>query len=510
MTTGVVIACAEERLTEQLQTVLSEVTHLQVLDVVTTSAGLLSAAERDDVTVVIVHSGIGPIGAGQITTEIVAARPFLGVVWLAAEGEDGLLASAVEAGARSVLTAPLSVEETQARIDAAAAWSRSLLNHLGGDAMTGRRGRVLAVAGAKGGVGTTLLATLLAGAATGGDGAILVDLDVRNGAVSFYTDVQTHRSIADLAELARELTGRAIREVVHTHTSGLALLLAPEEVDRAEDVTGEAVRLILSQLRLQYGQVVVDCGSRLDDATATAIELADEVCLVTTPDIVAVRAARRTLEMWTRLRLRPADQVNVLLNRVSKRTDMQPDLVRQILRPAPVVGEVPAAFASLEQSLHKGVLDARPGPVHAAVSRLAEVLDLRPERSRRLREEHGRRRAPRVIGGAEAGQSAVELPAVVFLLGMVALVSLQMLVWGITHVFAGHAALEASREASVQAGPAAVGAAVANALPLGWGSGWSVGYPGPNDIAVTVQTPTLVPWLHGLEVTSTSHYEVEP
>jgi len=348
-----------------------------------------------------------------------------------------------------------------------------------------------------------------------GRSVVLVDLDLRGGAVGFYTDVTARRTIADLADVARELTGRSVREVVYQHPGGLCLVLAPEEVERAEDVTGEAIRRIVTQLRLQFGHVVIDCSARLDDATAMAIELADEVCLVTMPDIVAIRGARRTIAMWERLGVRRPERVKVLLNRVSRRTEVQPDLVRQIL-PAPVVGQVPASFASLEQSINTGLLEGRPGPVHAALARCADALGLpssgpstssAPATAAPASRAGGRRRAG---APADAGQSVVELPAIVFLMGICVLAALQMVFWGVSHIFATHAATEASRVVSVPHTGAQVDATVDKALPLAWGSDWSVGYPGPDEVAVTVHTPTLVPWLgDGLNVTATSHVVAE-
>jgi hypothetical protein len=114
------------------------------------------------------------------------------------------------------------------------------------------------------------------------------------------------------------------------------------------------------------------------------------------------------------------------------------------------------------------------------------------------------------VAGSDTGQSAVELPAVDLLMGICTLVALQLVFWGVSHIFARHAAIEASRVASVPHSSGQIDAIVGRALPRAWDSGWSVGFPAADEVAVTVHTPTVLPWLNsGLDVTATSHVVAE-
>ena len=115
-----------------------------------------------------------------------------------------------------------------------------------------RGGRVIAIAGAKGGVGTTMSPRTWPGTWCASDPNIrvcLVDLDVENGDVPSYLDVSHRVSIADLAKISEDLTARAVSDTVVAHCSRLHLLLTPPEIRDTEFVTPEAVRRILAQLR---------------------------------------------------------------------------------------------------------------------------------------------------------------------------------------------------------------------------------------------------------------------
>lgn len=124
--------------------------------------------------------------------------------------------------------------------------------------------------------------------------------------------------------------------------------------------------------------VVVDCGSQLTGANAAAIEMADTALLVTTPDVVAVRAAKRTVRMWERLQVRKAEETITLVNRHHRSTEIQPPLVQKITGTRTAGISVPANFKELQAVVDAGRLhdlDAR-STVKQALWSLAGELGL--------------------------------------------------------------------------------------------------------------------------------------
>ncbi|MFJ6446282.1 CpaE family protein [Streptomyces hydrogenans] len=330
--------------------------------------------------VVLVHERIGPVPALDLVREVALRFPAVGVVLITADSGPGLLSAAMDSGARGLVSLPLGYEELAGRVQAAAQWSAGFRRHLGGAAelVAGPGGTVVTVSGAKGGVGTTLTAVQLALAArAAGRTVALVDLDLQNGDLASYLDVQFRRSAADLAAIT-DLSPRVLQDAVYVHETGLSLLLAPAEGERGEEVTDRAARQIVSALRGRHEVVVVDCGSRLDSANAAAVEMADTALLVTTPDVIAVRAARRTVRMWERLQVRKAETTVTLVNRHSRTTEIQPPLVQKITGTRIAAVTVPAAYKELQAVVDAGrlhELDAR-STVKQALWSLAGELGL--------------------------------------------------------------------------------------------------------------------------------------
>jgi pilus assembly protein CpaE len=202
-------------------------------------------------------------------------------------------------------------------------------------------------------------------------------MDLQSGDIASFLDVQFRRSIVDLAAIS-DISPRVLSDAVFSHTSGLALLLAPGEGERGEEVSDRSARQIVSALRSRYEVVVIDGGSQMNGANAAAIEMADIALLVTTPDVVAVRGAKRIVRMWDRLQIRKAEETTTLVNRYNRNTEIQPPLIQKITGTRIAGTAIPANFKELQGAVDAGrmhELDAR-SVVKQALWALAGELGL--------------------------------------------------------------------------------------------------------------------------------------
>ncbi|MBT2386480.1 P-loop NTPase [Streptomyces sp. ISL-11] len=466
-----------------------------------TLAVLAAASVEELPEVVLVHERLGPLPALELIREVALRFPATGVVMVTATPGPALYAAAMDAGARGLAALPLSYDELGARVQAAAHWATGVRRHLGGgaEALTagGPGGRLVAVIGAKGGVGTTVTAVQLALAAcAAGRSVALVDMDLQSGDVASYLDVQFRRSIADLAGIS-DITPRVLQDAVFPHPTGLGLLLAPAEGERGEEVGDLASRQIAGALRHRYELVVVDCGTQITAAGAAVVETADVAVLVTTPDVVSVRAAKRMVRLWERLQIRKAEETTTVVNRHTRGAEIQPPLVERTTGTRAARTTVPAGYKDLQPAVDSGRMqDLDPkSPVRQAFRSLAGELGLAtagtaPARGpahadRSLTGGLRRRRAIgpgggtgadqltpvpvgrfRRRGGGDRGQVAVEFLGVLPLVLLVLVAVWQCVLIGYTYSLAGDAADKGARVGAV--GGDCVSAARAD-VPGAWG-----------------------------------------
>ena len=202
----------------------------------------------------------------------------------------------MQAGLRDVVSLPLSLEQLEASVRAAAQWSRTLRERVAGEesAAGALGGRLIGVAGAKGGVGTTTVALQLALAAIRampGRPVCVVDFDMQKGDLRSFLDLPHRRSVVDLVEVAAEISVRHLQETLYTHNEGFRVLLAPEEGERGEEIDSGVARAVLNAVKARHALTVVDLGAQVSEAGAIGAEIANGV--VDRHDARRRRAARR-------------------------------------------------------------------------------------------------------------------------------------------------------------------------------------------------------------------------
>ncbi len=525
MSTGAVIACTEQGLAAQLRELLGELGDIEVLAVAESTSELETAVLEREPTIVVVHEDLGPAPVHPVVRDLSLRRPGSVVVMLT-DGSAASITAAMIAGARSVLELPLTFDEMQRSVQGAIDWARqieSLLAGGGGSDAGPSRSRVLTVTGGKGGVGTTTVATHLAWqhVRSSEDKTLLIDLDLEKGDVSSFVDVKYRISIADLAKVAGDLSVRTVLDGTLEHESGMFLLLPPEDIRDVEWVTPQAFREILSLLRGEFDHIVIDAGSHVTPLQAAAVESADDVVTVVTPDLAAIRGARRSVAAWESLGARKSTEVRVLVNRQSRDRELQPRSIAQLVASPLLTATIPESLRALEASVNSRSPElVNHQPWWKAVRALGEEVHLdEPEsKSRRragsqgndanasqpegqvpLPAEEGvlvgepagrpaRRRARR-----DEGAASIELLGVLPVLILLSVLTWQLVMAGMTWIWTGQAAADAAREVSLGSTETTVRAAAEDRLPSQLSSSAQVAVTGTRTVAVSVKVPLVAP-----------------
>ena len=177
-------------------------------------------------------------------------------------------------------------------------------------------GKVITVCGVKGGVGTTTLAVHLALALQKkfGKNTLLLDHHHQLGHVCLHLGLKP--GLYHFDELCRNvdrLDGELLRGLVTRHSSGMDVVGSPDICSIGKTGAPEEVQRVLNFLRRQYDFVVVDTSMAEDDLSAQS----DEIYLVATPDVAAVRDAARFQDRF-RLYESLSRRVRVVLNRANQ------------------------------------------------------------------------------------------------------------------------------------------------------------------------------------------------
>lgn len=218
-----------------------------------------------------------------------------------------------------------------------------------------REGRVITVFSSKGGVGKTTVAVNLAMALAQASRrpVALVDLDLQFGDAAALLGDLPPTTLHDLTQTAvvDQLTLDRVMSTVGS--TGLRVLAAPPAPQMAEDVSGELVVRVLGLLRETYGYVVVDTAPGFSDVNVGALDLADDILTLITPEIITIRTIKQALELfWNGFRYAP-EKVKLIMNRAGTRTGIESIDVEHVLN-VPLHFELPSDGAWPVKAANQG------------------------------------------------------------------------------------------------------------------------------------------------------------
>jgi pilus assembly protein CpaE len=280
----------------------------------------------------------------KFVERLAAECPRTAIICASRDASPDLILRSYRAGARDFLRLPVIGEEFQTVIERTAEFCATQTD------APKKRGRAVAVFSSKGGCGTSFIATNLAAALDAP--TVLVDLNLQAGDLSLFLGLEPKFSIADLVENRARIDDSLLKSYIVPHTSNLSLLAAPREADLADDIEPEHIFEVLELLRERYDYVVIDPQHTFDSITLSALDQADEVVLVLTLDIPAIRSTQRALALFDRLGY-PRHKVRIVVNRWSKQVDLDLRQVERFLGER-VTGYVQSDYNTAVNSINLG------------------------------------------------------------------------------------------------------------------------------------------------------------
>jgi len=210
-------------------------------------------------------------------------------------------------------------------------------------------GRIIAVVGAKGGVGASSIAHNIAWS-IGRDlslDSVVADLDLAFGTAGLDYNQDPPQGIADAAFSPDRVDTAFVDRLLSKCSDHLSLLAAPATLDRVYDFGAEAFDSILDSLRSSIPCVVLDVPHQWVSWTRRLLISADNILVVAAPDLANLRNAKNLMDLLRTSR--PNDhRPHYCLNMVGvpKRPEIAPaDFAKALdCQPAAMIPFEPALF----------------------------------------------------------------------------------------------------------------------------------------------------------------------
>ena len=273
----------------------------------------------------------------------------IAIVGVSAQLEAGLLLRAMRSGCTEFLTKPLAADDIAAslgRFHAEMAIDPQTLSGLG---------RVIAFFGAKGGVGTSMLAVHLAVhlVRQHGKKTLLIDHKHQLGHIALYLGLKdTQYHFDELLRNADRLDAELLNGFIIRHRSGLDVIASPEISSVPRDSKPEELERVMDFLRRQYDYILIDSSVAYQESKGSIIEQADEVYLISTPDVASLRDLARLIGNLSRNEA-TRSKLRIVVNRSTATDSITPEQIEKTVR-FPIAVAIPNNYFELLRAINDG------------------------------------------------------------------------------------------------------------------------------------------------------------
>ena len=257
----------------------------------------------------------------RLPGEIAAIRrrfPQTGVVILAKTLDSAELLAAMRMGANEWVSEPLVHDELIAAIRRVARVPDARVV-----------GKMFAIVGAKGGVGSTTVAVNLATSMTlvAKEPALLIDLHHAYGDAAVFLGVDPRFTVVDALENIDRLDETYLRGLISPTPSGADLLASSHRL-AGSVFEVRRLRRLLDVATSMYRFVVLDC-PRTESSVLEVIDAASQIVVVANQELTTLRSATRMLSSF-RQRCGP-ERVKVAMTRFDPKADLDQADIEKVL-----------------------------------------------------------------------------------------------------------------------------------------------------------------------------------
>jgi pilus assembly protein CpaE len=278
---------------------------------------------------------------------------------------------AFEAGADEHLSKPFEPAELLARVTAFLRRGEAVRASQAIPAPV-EEGRMVALHSLRGGTGcSTLSVNLGAALALLWPGStILLDLTMTAGQVALMLNMPLRRTWSDIAGFkAAELEQEIFHSIVGIHESGLNFVAAPTLPTESQPFAPETFETALSLAKRHYDYVLADLPHDFSDISIQALDKADVILMIASPDMASIRAVTVARDTYQKLGY-PAEKIKLVLNATFPRAGLPKEKIESAMG-LKAVATIPYVQELFVEAINYG----RPPVVHAPNEPVSGLLE---------------------------------------------------------------------------------------------------------------------------------------
>ena len=186
-----------------------------------------------------------------------------------------------------------------------------------------------------------------------GKKTLILDEHRRLGHVSLYLgEDQASYHFYELVRNIARLDEALLQGFVIHHSSCLDILPSPDVFDDSANVSLDDIHRAIRFLGENYEFVIIDCPHGIHNLSLTTIDCCDELYLIATPDVPALRDLSRYIDRLLQSNV-PPSKIKVVINRFSSEGALSLEQIEKAIR-QPIAITIPNSSTDLIRAMNTG------------------------------------------------------------------------------------------------------------------------------------------------------------
>lgn len=346
-----------------------------VLEYAKTGMDGLKAVSAFNPDVIIVDVRLPDVDGFEVVKRLRNSPRFSGIPIIFVTGQTELTTKlkAFEVGADDYLVKPFQPEELVARVGLLVRKSEVLKTVRPADANQ-EQASIVTVHSLRGGVGCSSVAVNLAVAyqSLWGRPTLLMDTDMHSGHIALMLNASPVHTFDDLTNVeAENIDDEVIKTIITKHPSGVDFIAAPPIPVADDTFSDELWPILLKRLSSLYEFIVIDTSHNFSNISIYMLNAAEHIFMMLAPDMVSIKAAINTLQLYNKLGY-PPEKIAIVLNQMLPTGAIKSVQIEKVLK-MPIRYTIPHAPTEFIRAINFGkpIIAANP---EAAVTTLFEDI----------------------------------------------------------------------------------------------------------------------------------------
>lgn len=296
-----------------------------------------------------------PVMNGLEATQMIADQfPQTRVIMMSVQHESEYLKKAMLAGAKAYIMKPVDMDELIETITTT--YERyQYLDKTPVQNSPEHKAQIISFFSAKGGVGKSMLAlnTSLIINEKLNKKVLLIDLDLQFGDIALMVNKQNEMTIKEMFDDSPITTIEDMKPYLFRYKENCDMLFAPKDPESAEYISKDQVKSILEILKKHYDVIIIDTGVNYDEVTLNALDLSDQVIIVTNLEVTGLKNTKLSLRVMQSLNY-DSSKVKLMVNMAHDKFGVTKANVQKTFT-FDVIGYIPEDVKLVRNSINTGI-----------------------------------------------------------------------------------------------------------------------------------------------------------